>query len=668
MHWYITHALIVGIAIITALYFFVTAVHRKYKLMLACEPIPDPIEDHSVRIKELLTVFLGQKKLFQDIKPGIMHAVIFWGFCILLIRAMTMFGMALSGFDFHLPLLGDNALPGRLYALLKDIANAGVAIMVMYALVRRYVLKIPRLLNTPGSLFVLLMILGLMLSDILFDAVLHSTHIAGFKIWSPVGSILGAQIAAGFLLPSGLWVLAGHLGFMFHCLGILGFLVYLPMGKHAHIITSVFNVYLRPLQRDGRLTKLDLEDEDIEIFGTPQIDNLSWKDVLDLYTCTECGRCSAMCPAYQTEKKLSPREITIKQHHFLVDDEATRLLSGDQDKEPEKDMVPDIISPEEIWACTTCQSCEQACPVNIAYVRRINSMRRSEVLMKGEFPSELKRIFKGMENNANPWGLGADKRLEWAKDLDVPLYAESPDAEYLLFLGCATTFDDRLQKISRSLIAFLKKHDISFGILGESEQCCGETARRLGEEALGQMLIENNVESFNDLGVKKILTPCPHCYNTFKNEYPDFGGKYEVVHHSQLIQKLIQPGKIKPVNAMKDRLVIHDSCYMGRVNNTYNPPRAILTNIPALELTEAAESREKGFCCGAGGGMFWLEEKEPRINHARVKQLMETKPTMIATSCPYCLRMLEDGIKDLGQDDIKVMDLVEIVEMTLYPE
>lgn len=634
MIWHLADGLIIGAAIPLALFLFARAVYLRYRLMLACAPAPDTIDDHGARLKELLTIFLGQKKLFQDFLPGVMHAFIFWGFCVLGLRTVTMFAMAFAGFDFHLPGFAPGTLAGNFLSLFKDAAVALVTAMVIFALVRRYVLKVPRLLNTPAALFVLLMILGLMLTDMLFDAGLRGGPALAF---------------------------AGHAAFLLHCLGILVFLVYLPMDKHMHIVTSLFNVYLRPLRRSGRLTKLALEDESVETFGTPRIENLTWKEVLDLYTCTECGRCTDVCPASRTDKKLSPRDVANKQKHFLIDEEAPRLLSGDKAGKPAKDLVPEVITPQEVWDCTTCQACEQACPLNISHVQRINSMRRSEVLMKGRFPPELKRVFKGLQTNSNPWGMGADRRLEWAKGMDSPLFEKNPGAEYLLYLGCNAAFDDRAQKVSRSLAGLFKERGVSFAVLGESETCCGETARRLGEEAVGQALIEANVELFNDLKVKKIVTPCPHCYNTFKNEYPDFGGTYEVKHHSQLILELMESGRLKPGDNSGGRAVIHDSCYLGRVNSVYRPSRDILNAIPGLEVVEHKRSGEEGFCCGAGGGRFWLEEAEPRISHARVRQLLETKPSIIATACPYCLKMLADGVKDLGSAGVEVRDLVEIV-------
>jgi Fe-S oxidoreductase len=638
MHWHPLDAWVVGAALPLAVLFFAKAILFKGRLLKALSKPPDPIADHPRRLEELLTMFLGQKKLFQEPLPGLMHALIFWGFCALLLRALTLFGMAFAGFDFHLPGLGDGTLAGAAYSRLKEAANLAVSFMVLLALWRRYVQRVSRLRNTPEALFVLLMILGLMLSDMLFSA-----------------ALAGRLSAFGPAMSAAL----GHGALLFHCVGILVFLAYLPTGKHMHVISSVFNVYLRPLRRSGRLSKLDLADESVEVFGTPRIECLSWKDGLDLYTCTECGRCNEACPAQGVGKKLAPREIIIAQKACL-DREAGRLLSAKNGREPEE-LAPGAVTPEEFWACTTCQACEQACPVNISHVQRINSLRRSEVLMQGRFAPELKRVFKGLETNSNPWGLGAAGRAEWAKALNLPLWRDTPGAETLLYLGCAASFDDRARKAGRSLAGLLKACGVSFAVLGAEEHCCGETARRLGEEALGQSLIEENVRLFGELGVKKIVTPCPHCFNVFKNEYPDFGGNFEVLHHTQLLQELLRQGRLKPRTDVKSRVAIHDSCYLGRVNGVYQPARELL-GAAGAQIVEPERSREKGFCCGAGGGLFWLEEKGPRVNHERLRQLLAARGEVVATSCPYCLVMLENGAKDLGQTGIAVKDLAEILE------
>jgi Fe-S oxidoreductase len=616
MLWHPAHAWVVAAALALCLAFFVRQVLSRLSLLRSLAPVPDPVADHPRRLRELLTVFLGQSRLFQDPVPGIMHALIFWGFCVLLLRALTLFGMAFAGFDFHLPGFSPESLFGRSYGLLKDAANVTVSLMVLLALWRRYVARVPRLLNTADALFVLLMILGLMLSDLTFEAALR-----------------GAAPAA-----------LGHGAFLFHCLGILAFLIYLPMGKHMHVLSSVFNVYLRPLGREGRLTKPDLADEKVDVFGTPTAAGLTWKEGLDLLTCTECGRCNEACPAATAGKELAPREVARGERDTLL-----RGLA--------EEFVPGAASPEAVWACTTCGACEQACPVGISHVQRINSLRRSEVLMAGRFPAELKKAFKGMENNSNPWGLGASGRLDWAKDLALPLWRQTPGAEYLLYLGCAASFDDRARRSSRHLAGLLKGCGISFAVLGEEEACCGETARRLGEEALGQTLAEHNAGLFRELGVKKILTPCPHCYNTFKNEYPDFGFHAEVVHHTELLRDLLRQGKLRRAGAV--RVAIHDSCYLGRVNGVYEPSRELVGGASL----EPERTRETGFCCGAGGGGFWLDEKGPRINHERVRQLAALGPEVIATSCPYCLNMMETGVKDLGAGGAAVKDLAELLEI-----
>ncbi|HPQ41789.1 MAG TPA: (Fe-S)-binding protein, partial [bacterium] len=580
------HALFISLAIATAVYFFLAIIRRKYALLTHMQAVPDPIGDHGHRLKEILTIFLGQKKLFQEFRPGIMHAIIFWGFLILLLRAITLFGMLLFGYNAHLPLLGSNMITGRFYSLVKDAANIGVLMMVAYAAVRRYILKIPRLLNTPGAAFVLGMIATLMITDMLFDTALHVARATGPHWYAPVASILSPMFTTETNTLSASGLIIGQISILLHCAGILAFLVYLPMGKHMHIITSIFNVYLRPLSRTGRLTKLDLEDESIESFGIESMEDHTWKDVLDMYSCTECGRCNEQCPAYQTGKTLAPREITRAENHFLQDEDAGRILGEITQTEPVKPLVPEVVGTDEIWECTTCHACEQACPVNIGYVHRIIGLRRGLNLNHGEFPKELRKAFKGMENNSNPWNLGSSTRGDWMADLDIPLFAENPNAEYLLFIGCAGSFDDRAIKISRAMIKLLNMMNVSYGVLGADESCCGETARRLGEESLGQMLTEANIELFSELGVKKIVTICPHCFNTFKNEYPDFGGNYEVIHHSQLLSQWVENNPVFPDELTLDRIVVHDSCYMGRVNGEYDAPRRIIRSIKGLVPVE----------------------------------------------------------------------------------
>jgi len=656
------HALIISMAMAIAGYFFIQIIKQKFAVLTKCADVPDPISDHKLRFKELLTVFLGQKKLFQEFKPGIMHAVIFWGFLILTLRALTLFMMCLFGYSFHLPLLGLDIFTGKLYSLLKDTANLGVLVMIGYAVYRRYILKVERLINSVDAAFVLAMITTLMITDMIFDGVLHSGPMASFHWYAPIGSILGLLFTSKFGIVPHWIIIAGQVSILIHCIGILTFLVYLPMGKHMHIITAIFNVYLRPLYRNGRLTKLDLDDEEIESFGIEKMEDHTWKNILDIYSCTECGRCNDQCPAVATNKKLAPREITRSENHFLHDEDSDRILACDPNVEPEKQLVPDIISAEEIWECTTCHACEQACPVNISYVDRIVGLRRAGNLNRGEFPKELRKAFKGMENNSNPWNIGASKRADWANDLDLPQFADNPDAEYLLYFGCAGSFDDRAIKVSKTLIELLNRFKISYGVLGADESCCGETARRLGEESLGQMMIEGNIELFNELGVKKIITICPHCYNSFKNEYPDFGGSFEVYHHSQILSNLMKDNPVFPNGTDISKIAVHDSCYLGRVNNEYDAARSILNNVKGLITEEPEKTREKAMCCGAGGGMFWMEEMGDRINHSRFDQLAACETDKIAVSCPYCLIMLTDASKDKHMDkDIQVQDISEIL-------
>lgn len=660
------HTLIIAVAIPAAIYPFVLAVRKKYLILTKCAPVPDPINHHGQRIKELITVFLGQKKLFQEFKPGLMHAVIFWGFLILLLRAVTLFGISLFGFSFYLPFLSTAEIPGRLFSFVTNVATVSVLVMVTYAAIRRYLIRVPRLINTPGAAFVLGMIAMLMVTDLVFEGAWYASKGNGFTVYAPFGSIMGMLFTgrAGHLRQG--VIAAGHISLVLHCLGILGFLVYLPNGKHMHILTSVFNVYLRPLNRNGRLIKLDIDDESIESFGIEKMEDHTWKDVLDMYTCTECGRCNDQCPAVKTGKILAPREITLAENHFLQDEDSDRILAGKTESEPVKALVPDVVNDAAIWECTTCHACEQACPVNIGYVHRIIGLRRSLNLNKGDFPKELKRVFKGMEVNSNPWNIGSSKRGDWCSELNLPQYSEMENPEYLLFMGCAASFDDRAIKAGKALVKVLQKLNVSFGILGPDEMCCGETARRLGEEALGHMLIQANVDLFNELGVKKIITLCAHCYNTFKNEYPDFGGRYEVVHHSQLLGKWVEDNPVFPQTADLKRVTFHDPCYIGRVNNDYTSSRKIINGINGLIPLEADQNRQNSMCCGAGGGMFWMEESGDRISHTRFDQLMSTRPDQIAVSCPYCLIMLSDAVKDKhAENTVAVKDISEILLDTI---
>jgi Fe-S oxidoreductase len=447
---------------------------------------------------------------------------------------------------------------------------------------------------------------------------------------------------------------------------ILLFLNFLPYSKHFHVVTSIPNVFFSKIGNDKFVPKtIDLEDEDAEQFGATDIEHLTWKQLLDGFSCTECGRCTVACPAANTGKKLSPREIIVSIRH-RTEEKAPLILRGDKENELfEKSLVHNYVSDEELWACTTCGACVNECPVSIEHLDAIIDMRRNLVLMESNFPPELNTVFKNIETNFTPWAFNWQDRANWAEGMDIKTMAEDPECEYLFWVGCAGSFDARYQNVTKAIAKLLQIANINFRILGVEEKCNGDTARRLGNEYLAQMLIQENIETLNNYGVKKIITACPHCLNTIKNEYPLFGGKFEVVHHTELLTKLIEEGKIEIGKEVKEKIKVtyHDSCYLGRYNNIYNPPREILNKLGNFELVEMERSKDKGFCCGAGGGRMFLEEKEgERININRSKEAVETGARKIASACPFCMTMLNDGMKSLNKsEEIEIKDIAEII-------
>src|SRR5690349_3357932 len=432
--------------------------------------------------------------------------------------------------------------------------------------------------------------------------------------------------------------------------------------------------------------------------GFSRIEHFTWKHFLDFYTCTECGRCSDQCPATQTGKLLSPKQLTLDLRNNLyarageltgsaqVQAAGTQADPGQpQNQQGELaettnesgtrqakheialvDLVPNVIKPEVLWACTTCRACEERCPVSIKYVDKIVQMRRHLVVMKGEFPSELNKPFEGMEVNGNPWNLSRQDRGTWAEGLDIPLASATPDADVLYWVGCAASYDQRAKKIARATAQLLKRAGVNFAILGDAETCTGDPARRAGNEYLFSMLAEQNVATLNayqENGKKKILTTCPHCFNTLLNEYPDFGGKYDVVHHTDFLLGLVAEKKLVPEKPVKGKITYHDSCYLGRYNNIYESPRDILSRIPGVELVEPTYwKKDKGLCCGAGGAQMFMEEQNTnRVNVKRTLQLIDTGAKTVASACPFCMTMLGDGLKAKDREDIRQLDVVELL-------
>jgi Fe-S oxidoreductase len=513
-------------------------------------------------------------------------------------------------------------------------------------------------------------------------------------------------------------VVVAHLGFWTHSSLVLIFLNLLPHSKHFHVITAIPNTFLSDLAPLGRLPKVAestealmakvekaMEDESgrAPAVGFSRVEHFTWKHFLDFYTCTECGRCSDQCPATQTGKLLSPKHLTLDLRNNLYAragelTHSKQVAAAGTQADPEKpqndqgelaeagagdptdtsgtreakreialvDLVPGVIKPEVLWACTTCRACEERCPVSISYVDKIVQMRRHLVVMKGEFPQELNKPFEGMETNGNPWNLSRQDRATWADGLNVPLASQKPDAEVLYWVGCAASYDQRAKKIARATAQLLQRAGVDFAILGDEETCTGDPARRAGNEYLFSMLAETNVATLNgymEKGKKKILTTCPHCFNTLLNEYPDFGGKYDVVHHTDFLLGLVAEKKLVPSKPVKGKITYHDSCYLGRYNSIYESPRDILSRIPGVELVEPTYwKKDKGLCCGAGGAQMWMEEQNTnRVNVKRTLQLIDTGASTVASACPFCMTMLSDGLKAKDREDIRQLDVVELL-------
>ena len=448
-----------------------------------------------------------------------------------------------------------------------------------------------------------------------------------------------------------------EISYWIHLSVILYFLVYIPGSKHLHILAAIPNVFLSPLETPKAMIKTDLEDETIESFGLGIINELNWQNVLNLYSCTECGRCEEQCPADMTGKPLSPKAVVVDLKDELMRQSTT---NGDTIQPIIREGAP--ITEDVIWSCTTCRACEHICPLHIQHLDFILEIRKNLVLMESRFPEELQETFANLEYQFNPWGFAPETRAEWCQDLKVPLMSDHPDARILYFVGCAGSFDDRGKAVARAIVNLLNKAEIDFAILGPEERCTGDAARRAGNEYIAQQLIQSNLEILDKYKPDKILTGCPHCYNTLKNEYPQFGQMAEVIHHTEFFARLIQNGRLKPKHNMEETITLHDSCYLCRWNDMLDAPRTILSAITGLKIKEMERCGSKGLCCGAGGSRMFMEEKiGKRINIERVEEAMATRAETVAAACPFCNIMLDDGLKEISST-VPVKDIAEILD------
>jgi Fe-S oxidoreductase len=660
--------------------FFLFTVYKLYQIMRLGQS-EDRFNRIFERIKGVVTFVLGQQRVLRE-PAGWGHFFIFWGFVIITIGSIETFGVGIHHGFAYWKFLGKG--PTALLYLLQDLFCAAVVLALLVALYRRFVVKPERLsyenqraVNLDASI-----IIGLIFILIVFlfgaravEYLLAQGEASRYFPKSAFISVALSGLVAGFAKE------ALHSWYSFfwwaHTLVIMGFLVYVPFSKHLHLLGAIPNIFFRRFQPLGQLSKMDLEDESVETYGVSTIEEFTWKQLLDLYACTECGRCSENCPADLTGKPLSPK-LTIhhlKEHlqrkgKLLLSQPRAGEEAGAANPEGElaKALIGDVCLHDEIWSCTTCGNCMEHCPVFIEHIDKYVDMRRYLVLMESNFPSEVGTAFRNWETNSNPWGLGFASRGDWAQGLAVKTLAEDSQVEYLFYVGCGGSFNDRAKKISIALVDLLNEAGVSFGILGAEEKCCGETARRMGNEYLFQTTAGELVETINSYGVKKIITTCPHGYNCLKNEYPQFGGNWQVYHHSEILVKLLQEQRLQPGGGMDKNLVFHDSCYLGRYNDIYEEPRLVLKSMLGLRFSEMDRSHNKSFCCGAGGGRMWMEETlgDQKINDARTDQALAMDPDIIGVSCPFCTTMLEDGLKDRNMEGkVKVYDIAELLAQSV---
>ncbi len=671
-----------AVLLFAALGMFTWTVRRFARMILAGRP-DGRFDQPGARVDSVLVYFFGQKKVvekttlaakrlprFVNAMGSKYHFLIFWGFIFITVGTVeTIVGGLFPAFSWA-RLLGDT-VGGVLIAII-DAFSLAVLLLVGFAFFRRIVLQ-PRLIPMSRDAAAILSAIGLLML-----------------------SYFGMRRLDGAAAEICWWA---------HVVILLAFLNYLLYSKHSHILAALPNIYFRKLGQRGVLPKLNMEADDIAATGVVQRWNdFTWKSLLDGFACTECARCTNFCPAYNTGKPLSPMQVI----HDLRDDLRTRMpdrgpLDTLLDKlqhgasakaDTEQPLIGGRTTEDVLWACTTCGACQEVCPVFIDHPEKIIQMRQNLVMVQEKVPPDLARAFTNLERNGNPWGIGADKRMDWADGLGVPTLDDKPDAEYLLWVGCAGAFDDRIKKQTRALVDVMREGGVDFAVLGLEEGCSGDPARRSGNEMLYQMQAQQNVETMNTKKVKKVITACPHCLHTIKNEYPQLGGNFEVRHHTQLLRELVADGKIEidraPKGAGSDaggangggaatggangrgapgKITFHDPCYLGRWNGEYDAPRAVLDALPGGpgDRQELPRNKEHGFCCGAGGGRMWMEEKiGTRVNHNRTDEILASGAETVATACPFCTIMLRDGVQDRNAGErVQVLNVSELVAKSM---
>ncbi len=676
-----------------------------YRLGRVAQPVePGRTGDVGARVKAEVVEVLGQRKLLAWTVPGIAHVLAFWGFILLLLTVLEGYG-ALFDRDFHIPVIGQQPWLGFLEDLVAVLVLVSV---VMFAVIR--VVHSPRREGRRSRFFgshldaawvVLGMIVAVVASLLLYRGAQVNAGIFPFE-----SGAFASEWVAGLLAPLGREAneVIETVGILLALAVILVFLVIVVHSKHLHIITAAPNVALSrrpnglgallPVHSDGKPVDFEDPGED-DLMGRGKVEDFTWKGLLDFATCTECGRCQSQCPAWNTDKPLSPKLLVMslrdhalaKAPYLLADgDEARAALPATVRGEAERPLVGDaeadgVIDPDVLWSCTTCGACVEQCPVDIEHVDHIVDMRRYQVLVEGAFPESANPMLRNLEHAGDPWGRGAGARMDWAAELpfDVRVLGADgqdtlpDDVEYLFWVGCAGALDDKAQRTSRAVAELLDAAGVSFMVLGEAEACTGDPARRMGHEFLFQMLAQQNVETLNAVGARTIVATCAHCFNTLANEYPQLGGHYDVVHHTQLLARLIAEGRLRPVAPVDATITYHDACYLGRHNRVFAPPRELLGSVPGTRVAEMPRNAERSFCCGAGGARMWMDETiGQRVNENRTDEALALRPDLVTAACPFCIVMLTDGVtlrQQQGQapEDVEVTDVSEVLLRSVRP-